>query len=160
MDKHVIASIVHFKCILLRLNWLRCQRSIQNYKKRAECIINQYNNFFLQQINRTVSDLRFVSGWIVRFDWVGFFFFKLNGKITQGENIADNGGLKESYRVKILLSMKHHLKIYFNKDLFSQKAYKRWAKKHGPEPLLPGLSFNQDQLFFINYAQVWCTKYR
>ena len=23
---------------------------------------------------------------------------------------------------------------------------------------MPGLDFNQDQLFFINYAQVWCSK--
>jgi predicted metalloendopeptidase len=34
------------------------------------------------------------------------------------------------------------------------------VKTNGAEPLLPGLSFNQNQLFFINYAQVWCTKYR
>ena len=38
------------------------------------------------------------------------------------------------------------------------KAYKKWAKFHGPEPLLPGLNYNQDQLFFINFAQLWCIK--
>ena len=27
------------------------------------------------------------------------------------------------------------------------------------EPLLPGLNFNQNQLFFINFAQLWCSKY-
>lgn len=40
------------------------------------------------------------------------------------------------------------------------KAYRKWAEKHGDEPILPGLNFNQEQLFFINYAQVWCGKFR
>ncbi len=57
--------------------------------------------------------------------------------MTQGENIADNGGLKESFR-----------------------AYTKWTEKHGKEPLLPGIDYNQEQLFFINFAQVWCSKSR
>ncbi|RNA08869.1 membrane metallo-endopeptidase-like 1, partial [Brachionus plicatilis] len=88
--------------------------TVYKYKEKVQCIIDQYNNFIVKQINKT-----------------------LNGFMTQGENIADNGGIKESFR-----------------------AYKNWVKKNGPEPLLPGLDFNQEQLFFINYAQVWCTKYR
>lgn len=40
------------------------------------------------------------------------------------------------------------------------KAYQKWAAKHGQEPLLPGLSYNQNQLFFINFGQVWCGKFR
>ncbi len=58
---------------------------------------------------------------------------KLNGKLTLGENIADFGGLKYSYR-----------------------AYKDWAKKNpSSTPAVPGLT--DDQLFFVGFAQTWCT---
>ena len=40
------------------------------------------------------------------------------------------------------------------------KAYKKWEAKHGIEPLLPGLNYTQDQLFFINFGQVWCGKHK
>lgn len=61
----------------------------------------------------------------------------MNGKNTQGENIADNGGIKEAYQ-----------------------AYKRWALKNGNEGTLPGLDYSVEQLFFISAAQMWCAKAR
>ncbi|TEA41430.1 hypothetical protein DBR06_SOUSAS37910006 [Sousa chinensis] len=61
----------------------------------------------------------------------------LNGINTLGENIADNGGIGQAYR-----------------------AYQNYVKKHGEEKLLPGLDLNHKQLFFLNFAQVWCGTYR
>ncbi|KAJ8360466.1 hypothetical protein SKAU_G00169910 [Synaphobranchus kaupii] len=58
----------------------------------------------------------------------------LNGKHTLGENIADNGGLKAAY-----------------------KAYESWINKNGEEALLPALGMTNRQLFFVGFAQVWCS---
>ncbi|XP_058857815.1 endothelin-converting enzyme 1-like isoform X2 [Acipenser ruthenus] len=58
----------------------------------------------------------------------------MNGKHTLGENIADNGGLKAAY-----------------------KAYESWTKKHGEEEELPSLGLTNQQLFFVGFAQVWCS---
>ena len=38
------------------------------------------------------------------------------------------------------------------------KAYEKYVAKNGEEQLLPGVPFNQKQLFFINLAQTWCSK--
>ena len=60
----------------------------------------------------------------------------MNGVITQGENVADNGGVREGYR-----------------------AYKNFLKRSmdgKEEPKLPGLQkYTNDQLFFISFAQVF-----
>ncbi|XP_068170979.1 endothelin-converting enzyme 1 isoform X2 [Antennarius striatus] len=58
----------------------------------------------------------------------------LNGRHTLGENIADNGGLKAAY-----------------------KAYMNWIKKNGEEATLPALGMTNHQLFFVGFAQVWCS---
>ncbi|XP_027731130.1 endothelin-converting enzyme 2 isoform X4 [Vombatus ursinus] len=59
---------------------------------------------------------------------------RLNGRQTLGENIADNGGLKAAYN-----------------------AYKTWLRKHGEEQHLPAVGFTNHQLFFVGFAQVWCS---
>ncbi|XP_022118451.2 endothelin-converting enzyme homolog isoform X2 [Pieris rapae] len=59
----------------------------------------------------------------------------LNGKQTLGENIADNGGLKASYH-----------------------AYLEYSKRDATQNYtLPGLKYTHRQLFFISFAQVWCS---
>jgi predicted metalloendopeptidase len=56
------------------------------------------------------------------------------GKKTLGENIADNGGLREAYY-----------------------AYKYYVSIHGAEQKLGGFeSYTHDQLFFMAYGNVWC----
>ncbi|KAI9043716.1 M13 family metallopeptidase [Aspergillus affinis] len=59
----------------------------------------------------------------------------VNGRLTLGENIADAGGLSASYH--------------------------SWKKRDekSSDPNLPGLSeFSKEQLFFISYANWWCSK--
>ncbi|XP_053420283.1 endothelin-converting enzyme 2 isoform X3 [Nycticebus coucang] len=59
---------------------------------------------------------------------------RLNGRQTLGENIADNGGLKAAYN-----------------------AYNGWLRKHGEEQRLPAVGLTNHQLFFVGFAQVWCS---
>lgn len=40
------------------------------------------------------------------------------------------------------------------------QAYRKWVAEGGKNQQLPGLKMTYDQLFFINYAQVWCGSYR
>ncbi|XP_017031208.1 neprilysin-2 isoform X2 [Drosophila kikkawai] len=84
------------------------------YLAKAKCIIEQYGNYTEKATG-----------------------LNLNGINTQGENIADNGGVKESYI-----------------------AYRRWAQKHGPEKKLPGLDYTPEQMFWVAAGQTWCAKYR
>lgn len=63
---------------------------------------------------------------------------QLNGINTQGENIADNGGIKEAYL-----------------------AYSKLLTRLGnEEPKLPGINLTGRQLFWVSAANVWCSKIR
>ncbi|XP_072047746.1 membrane metallo-endopeptidase-like 1 [Amphiura filiformis] len=86
--------------------------SITSFKERAQCVIDQYGQYIMPENNKT-----------------------LNGIKTQSENIADNGGLKESF------------KAYMENEYANIK--------------LPGFEeYTPEQLFYLNFAQDWCSVYR
>lgn len=93
-----------------KLNAWWTNASIAAFKTKAECMVNQYAGYTVEAAKTN-----------------------LNGNLTLGENIADNGGLKESFR-----------------------AYRKWVEENGEEPKLPGLEYTPNQLFFLNSAHVWC----
>ncbi len=82
----------------------------KRFKQRALNIINQYNGF------------------------IAVDTFHLNGELTEGENIADNGGLSIAYA-----------------------AFKKTEQGKGNEKID---GFTPDQRFFLAHAQVWKTKTR
>ncbi|GIY47406.1 neprilysin-2, partial [Caerostris darwini] len=95
------------------INWWEPETDL-TFKDRAQCIIDQYGNYSVGEVG-----------------------LQVNGINTQGENIADNGGIKEAFR-----------------------AYLQWIQDHGAEDFLPGIKYSPTQLFWISAANVWCGKYR
>ncbi|XP_034349314.1 membrane metallo-endopeptidase-like 1 isoform X2 [Arvicanthis niloticus] len=89
--------------------------SARHFQQQSQCMIYQYGNFSWDLANNQ----------------------NVNGFSTLGENIADNGGVRQAY-----------------------KAYLQWLAEGGKDQRLPGLNLTYAQLFFINYAQVWCGSYR
>jgi putative endopeptidase len=89
--------------------WWSPNDAIQ-FKKRAQNIINQYNHY------------------------IAVDTFHLNGSLTEGENIADNGGIALAYA-----------------------AFKKTEQGKGNEKID---GFTPDQRFFLSHAQVWKTKTR
>ncbi|XP_024936954.1 neprilysin-4 isoform X2 [Cephus cinctus] len=91
-------------------------KTLEHYHEKVECIIKQYSNYHLPELGIN---------------------FTVNGINTQGENIADNGGIREAYR-----------------------AYQRLKARIPNQQALPGLAeYSRDQLFFLGFAQVWCGNY-
>lgn len=52
--------------------------TVRAFRDRAQCIVDQYSRYKLPDITSFI-----------------------NGRMTQGENIADNGGLKQAFRVSV-----------------------------------------------------------
>uniref|UniRef100_A0A8D3BMI7 Endothelin-converting enzyme 1 n=1 Tax=Scophthalmus maximus TaxID=52904 RepID=A0A8D3BMI7_SCOMX len=96
------------------LNWWS-NYSAEHFKEQSQCMVQQYGNF----------------------NWKLAGGQNVSGISTLGENIADNGGVRQAY-----------------------KAYLKWVEMEGQEPCLPGLDLDHKQLFFLNFAQVWCGAYR
>ncbi|VDM64823.1 unnamed protein product [Angiostrongylus costaricensis] len=91
-------------------DWWDNRMEVQ-FSKRAQCIIDQYDKIEVPGTG-----------------------LHINGKLTQGENIADNGGVKQAF-----------------------KAYTNYLKKFGEEKRIEGLEkYNNEQIFFMGYAMVWC----
>lgn len=91
--------------------WTNTSRAAFN--ERADCMIKQYNNCCYDKFDPKQC---------------------VNGEFTQGENIADNGGLRTAF-----------------------EAYKTW-KVSNKDSQLPGLPYTDEQLFFLTSAHVWCMK--
>ncbi|XP_020711089.2 neprilysin-4 isoform X2 [Athalia rosae] len=89
--------------------------AIEGFHQRAQCLIDQYSRYTVTEVG-----------------------MQIDGINTQGENIADNGGIKQAFR-----------------------AYQRWLNTNGEaNETLPGISATGKQLFFLNFAQVWCGSMR
>jgi len=84
------------------------------FKKKVACVAREYSQFVLPGKPKQ----------------------NVNGKLTLGEDLADNGGLQTSYY-----------------------AFNRWAKKQagGLKALKVG-KYRAEQQFFYSFGQAWCTK--
>lgn len=86
----------------------------QGFSDMAQCVVSEYGGFC-----RNFTS----TGRIC-----------VNGVDTQGENIADNGGIRAAYM-----------------------AYQSFVANNGPEARLPGLeSMTMEQIFFLSFGNVWC----
>jgi putative endopeptidase len=80
----------------------------KEFNSRTDCLVKQYEGYVpLENLH-------------------------LNGKLTLGENIADQGGIRLAYA----------------------------AMKTAQPKVAPVAGFNEDQQFFIGFAQSWCSKER
>ncbi|VDP10639.1 unnamed protein product [Soboliphyme baturini] len=93
--------------------WMSKQ-SQRRFANRAQCFIDQYQKFCYPQVNNTC----------------------INGQMTLGENLSDNGGLKTAFY-----------------------AYQRYAAfQDGKHEHIPGFSdYSMNQIFFLSFAHTFCT---
>jgi predicted metalloendopeptidase len=91
--------------------------TIDTYLEKAQCFIQQYGMYRVPELDELLHAE-----------------VMMNGVTTQGENMADNGGMRQAFL-----------------------AYKKYVADNGPDQRLSGLQqFSPEQLFFLGFANVWC----
>lgn len=86
----------------------------EKFNEKIKCFVEQYSHFTVSEIHK-----------------------HLNGNLTEEENVADNGSVKEAYY-----------------------GYRLWLEDNDEESQLPGLDYSPKQLFWLSYANNWCGKKR
>lgn len=87
--------------------------SLVAFKNRSQCMVDQYSKYKVRGE------------------------YPINGKLTLGENIADNGGFKTALRA-------YHDKI----------------QRTRTDMIIDGLKFSNEQLFHLAFAQAYCSNSR
>ncbi|XP_065372030.1 membrane metallo-endopeptidase-like 1 [Calliphora vicina] len=105
-------------------NYWWSNKSGKVFKERSKCYADHYQRYLIPEINRNI-----------------------NGNLTNDENIADGGGLREA-----LMAYRRYIKNV-TKELDSISALYK-------EEQMPGLDLSPEQLFFLGFAQLWCASYK
>jgi len=112
------------------------KEAVEKFDGAAQCVVDLYDNFTIVANGETLN---------------------VNGRLTEGENIADMGGVKLSYHA-------------FNALRDSMEKKKREARDEEPpefdwpyyqeELVQEVFGFSSSQLFFLSMAQNWCQNVR
>ncbi|XP_063858887.1 neprilysin-1-like isoform X1 [Scylla paramamosain] len=90
--------------------------TIEAFNEHAMCFVKQYDKYVPPELSEIGLNIT------------------VSGVQTLGENIADNGGIREAFH-----------------------AYKMYVNRYGEEPRLPGLEeFSPDHIFYLSFANPWC----
>jgi len=98
-------------------DWWTTQSS-DAFLERAQCVVDAYDNYYVN------PDLH------------------VNGELTEGENLADLGGLRIAYSA-------YETHVSQNGEKYNADVQNQYFE-----------GFSNHQLFFLSFAQVWCSNSR